>query len=180
MQKEDASPPRTPERYLDYLQNLARFAAPPRIRATNSPSDLVQETVRIAWEKGGQFRGATDSQYRSWLRHILFQQIALACRRLIPLAGRPVSLDAQAGNAAGRTPAHDSTPSKALVRSERDLRLAAALGRLPAEQRQALELRYFENLRVTDVAARMNRSEGSVSGLIGRGARALHRELNGS
>lgn len=180
MTNEDADRPRTPEQYLDYLKNLARSAAPPRIRRTNSPSDLVQETMRIACEKGDQFRGTTDNQYRSWLRRILFQQIALACRRLIPLAGRPVSLDTQGGNAAGRSPAHDSTPSKTFARSERELRLAAALGRLPADQRQALELRYFENLSVIDVATRMNRSEGAVCRLIGRGTQALRHRLDES
>lgn len=176
MPNEDVHRPRTPEQYLDYLQNLARFAAPPRIRRTNAPSDLVQETIRIAYEKGGQFRGTTDDQYRSWLKRILLQQIALACRRLTPPLARPLSLDTESS----ATLAHDSTPSKTLGRSERDLRLATALARLPADQRQALELRYFENLRVIDVAARMNRSEGAVSGLIGRGAQALRRELNGS
>jgi RNA polymerase sigma-70 factor (ECF subfamily) len=56
------------------------------------------------------------------------------------------------------------------------LRLAAALGRLPEDQRQVVELHHLKGLTVAEVAEQMGRTRASVVGLLFRGLKKL-REL---
>jgi RNA polymerase sigma-70 factor, ECF subfamily len=69
-----------------------------------------------------------------------------------------------------------SNPSDKAIRSEQMIELAAALRRLPDDQRIALELRYLGGLTVAAVAEQMGRGPESVTGLLYRGTRTL-REL---
>jgi RNA polymerase sigma factor (sigma-70 family) len=52
-----------------------------------------------------------------------------------------------------------------------------ALGHLPAQQRTALVLRFYEDLPVRDVAALMRVREGTVKSLVHRGLERLRREI---
>jgi RNA polymerase sigma-70 factor (sigma-E family) len=52
-----------------------------------------------------------------------------------------------------------------------------ALGRLPANQRAALVLRYWEDLPVREVAALLRVREGTVKSLVHRGLARLREEL---
>ena len=58
------------------------------------------------------------------------------------------------------------------------MELTEALGRLPVDQRTAVELRYLHGLAVPDVAVQMGRSTVSVTGLLYRGMKLL-REVMG-
>ena len=51
------------------------------------------------------------------------------------------------------------------------------MNRLPADYREALRCRYLEGMAVNDIAARMNRSSGSVLMLCNRGLKALRLEM---
>ena len=55
----------------------------------------------------------------------------------------------------------------------------AAVGRLPAERRRALVLRFVEEMSTTEIAGVLGRSEGAVRVLIHRGLRAVARDLGG-
>jgi RNA polymerase sigma-70 factor (ECF subfamily) len=55
--------------------------------------------------------------------------------------------------------------------------LKDALAELPHDQREVLVLRHFAGFSPTEIATRMERSEGSVHGLHHRGRRALKAEL---
>ena len=69
-----------------------------------------------------------------------------------------------------------STPSQQAMRHEQLLALAAALARLPDEQRQAIELHHLRGLPLAEVAVQMQRTKGAVAALIFRGVKRL-REL---
>src|SRR5262249_56952122 len=69
------------EAYRDYLRLLAGLHLDPRLRGKLDPSDVVQETLARAHEKGGQFRGGTEAQRAAWLRQILANELAPAVRR---------------------------------------------------------------------------------------------------
>jgi DNA-directed RNA polymerase specialized sigma24 family protein len=66
-----------------------------------------------------------------------------------------------------------SSAASCVFRGEAALHLAAALERLPADQRKAVELRYIEERPFHEIATEMERSVGSVAGLIRRGVEAL-------
>jgi RNA polymerase sigma-70 factor (ECF subfamily) len=173
-----AGEPRPLEQYRDYLRFLARLQFDPRLRGQLDPSDMVQEALLTAHQKLDQFRGQTDAELAAWLRAILANHIAYAVRRFGRRCGDQArSLEAALEQSSARFEAlvasDASSPSAGLMRSERLFRLATALGKLPEDQRTALELRHLRAMSVPEVCAIMGRSYSSVAGLLLRGSRAL-------
>jgi RNA polymerase sigma-70 factor (ECF subfamily) len=172
-------------RYRDYLRVLARVQLPVQLRGKLDPSDLVQQTLLRAHEKRSQFRGHSSAEEAGWLRAILANTLAEAARRFGRQqrdVSRERSLEAALAESSARIEAwlatHESSPSDLALRHEQQLRLAAALPRLPDDQRQAVELRHFGGMTIADIACEMGRSEIAVTGLIRRGLHRL-RELLG-
>jgi RNA polymerase sigma-70 factor (ECF subfamily) len=73
-----------------------------------------------------------------------------------------------------------ASPGEQAERKEQWLRLAEAIDRLPEDQRDVIVLRDLEGLPVAEIAARLGRTEKSVSGLYLRGRRRLRELLNDS
>jgi RNA polymerase sigma-70 factor (ECF subfamily) len=67
------------------------------------------------------------------------------------------------------------SPSTAAVQSEELAKIAAALDQLPEQQRQVIQLIYFERLPQAEVAERIGRSEDAVRGLVARAVARLAR-----
>jgi RNA polymerase sigma-70 factor (ECF subfamily) len=172
------SAPRPLEQYREYLRLLARLQLDPRLRGQFDPSDIVQETLLKAHEHLAQFRGRTDDELRAWLRAILARTLIDSVRRFGRQGGdRARSLEADLEQSSAKLEAllasDQSSPSQGAARAERLVELAEALGRLPADQRTAVELRYLSGLSVPAVAEQMGRSTVSVTGLLYRGMKAL-------
>ena len=172
------------EAYRDYLRLLAGVQLDPRLRGKLDPSDVVQETLARAHEKGEQFRGHTEAQRAAWLRQILANQLAAAVRRYLDAgkrdARRERSLSVAVEDSSARLEAllaaDQPSPSQQAVRHEELRRLAEALARLPEDQRQAIELHHLHGLPVEEVARTLGRSESATGGLLRRGLKRL-REL---
>ncbi|WP_165229415.1 sigma-70 family RNA polymerase sigma factor [Aquisphaera insulae] len=178
MKQATPSPVQPPAHFRDYLHLLARRTLDPRLRTLLDPSDLVQQTLVTAIEKIDQFRGRTNAEMAGWLRMILANQLARATRRHINHpAGRLNSLEAQLARSSGRLElllaGNDPSPGSAVARAELAVKLAAAIARLPEDQRTAIELRHLEALPVAGVAEKMGRSIPAVAGLLFRAARQL-------
>jgi RNA polymerase sigma-70 factor (ECF subfamily) len=176
--------PRPLEQYGDYLRLLARLQLDPRLRGPMDPSDIAQQTLLKAHENLQSFRGKTDLELQAWLRAILAQQLASCARKHGRQHVQARSLGAAIEQSSARLElllaCEQSSPSQATIRSERLIELANALATLPKEQRTAVELRYLGGLSVADVAARMNRSTVSVTGLLYRGTKALRERMGHS
>jgi RNA polymerase sigma-70 factor, ECF subfamily len=177
--------PRPLESFRDYLRLLARLQLDPRLQAKLDPSDVVQETLLKAHAKLGQFRGATEAELAAWLRRILANTLAEALRRYRAGnrdVGRERSLEAALEESSLRLErwlAEDRpAPGQRAERQEQLRRLAAALDRLPQDQRRAVELHHLRGRPVADVARELGRSPAAVGALLYRGLRAL-RELLG-
>jgi len=171
------------EKYRAYLRLLAGLQIDPRLRTKLDASDVVQETLLKAHEKIGQFRGQSDAEMAGWLRQILANQLAQALRQfgrqrrdLALERSIEANLEHSSRRLEGWLAAEGSSPSQQAERHEQTLRLAVALAQLPEEQRSALEMRYLQGRPVADIAALMERSEPSVTGLLRRGLKKL-REL---
>ena len=170
------------ERYRAYLGLLARAQPPAPLRGQLGASDIVQQTLLQAHRKREQFRGHSEEEYRAWLRAILACLLADAARRCSPRrGGQARSLERALEESSQRLErwlaADESSPSQGLMRQERLLGLAEALGRLPEDQRTALELRYLQGLSVGEVCRRMGRGTPSVANLLYRGLKALRGRL---
>jgi RNA polymerase sigma-70 factor (ECF subfamily) len=173
----------SPDQFRDYLCLLARLQIDPRLRAKLDPSDVAQETLLRAHEKRDQFRGTTPAEMAAWLRQILANGLAQHLRRY-GAQRRDLALERSMGAAVETSSARleawladgGDGPGSAAERNELLLRLAAALSRLPDDQRTALELRYLQELPVADITREMGRTEPAVAGLLRRGLKRL-REL---
>jgi RNA polymerase sigma-70 factor, ECF subfamily len=170
-------------RYRDYLRVLARLHLSARLRVKLDASDIVQQTILHAHAKRAQFRGATEAEWLGWLRAILANTLAATIREL-NTAAREVSrersleteLEHSSARLEGLLAADQASPSDCAVRGEELLRLAAALERLPDDQRRVVELHHLKGLTVAEVAAEIGRTRPAVVGLLFRGLKRL-REL---
>jgi RNA polymerase sigma-70 factor (ECF subfamily) len=172
------------EAYRDYLRLLARTQLGPRLQAKLDASDIAQQAILQAHQAQGQFRGTTEAERLAWLRAILANVLAAVTRRFearVRDVGRERSLEADLEQSSSRLEclfaADETSPSQRAVRCEELLRLAAALTRLPEDQRQAVELHYLKGLTVADVAEQMGRSRAAVVGLLFRGLKKLRQLL---
>jgi RNA polymerase sigma-70 factor (ECF subfamily) len=174
-----------PERYRDYLDLLSRVGLDARLRALADSSDVVQKTLLRAHERIGQFRGTSEAEFLAWLRAILARQLADLARR----AGRvhwekKQSLEAALEQSSARLASwladEQPSPGEQAQRGELLLHLAEALARLPQDQRMAVELHHLEGYSVPEDGRRMDRSAGSVAGLLHRGLKALRAHLGDS
>ena len=177
-----AQPDRGPalERYRDYLRLLARLQLDPRFRAKLDPSDIVQQTLLQAHRALDQFTYRGDAELAAWLRQILARQIADAARHLGRSrrdAGRERSLEAELEASSARLEAvlasDTSSPSARADRNEQLLRLADALARLPAAQREAVTLHHLQGQTLAEVAAHLDRTPVAIMGLLHRGLKGL-------
>ena len=170
-------------RYRAILRVQARMLRlDPRLTQRLDESDLVQETLARAHQNGGQFRGITEAERVAWLRRIFERVVADWIDREYAQKRRPdreLSLHALT-ESSGRLDAWlagpPAPPERPLELRELKLELAAALDRLDLDQRDAVILRYLQELPVPEVARRMGRTEKSVAGLLYRGLVRL-REL---
>jgi RNA polymerase sigma-70 factor, ECF subfamily len=168
------------ERYRDYLRLLAGLQMDGWLQGKLDPSDVVQETLLRAHEKYDQFRGRTEEELAAWLRQILANELAQAVRRFTTQArdvGRERSLEAAVEESAARLEqwlsASQDTPGQQLERQEELLRLAAALGQLPEDQRKAVELHHLKDCPVAEIAMQLGRSPAAVGALLYRGLQKL-------
>jgi RNA polymerase sigma-70 factor (ECF subfamily) len=173
------------EGYRDYLRLLARTHLGPRLQAKLDASDVAQQAMLQAHQSQGQFRGTSEGEKLAWLRTILANVLAAAARRF-ETGTRDVArerslegdLEQSSSRLEGLFAADQTSPSQRAVRGEELLRLAAALTRLPDDQRQVVELHHLQGLPVAEVAARMGRTRPAVVGLLFRGLKKLRHLLH--
>ena len=174
----DDDTPRSLERYRDYLLLLARAQLAENARAMIDPSDVVQQTLLKAHERLNQFRGTSHAEMAGWLRTMLAHQIVDAARRLgRGVEGLARSIEDKIGESSARLEAwlasDDPPTDEQMLREEQLLGLARALGSLPDDQREALELRHLQGLSVPEIAACTGRTTAGVAGLLRRGLAKL-------
>ena len=170
-------------RYRQYLLLLARVEIDPRLREKLDPSDVVQQTMLVAYQKRDQFRGTSESEKAAWLRQILANNLVDALRamgRQKRDVAREQSLEIKIEQSSQQIgswlAAEQSTPSQKLDQHEQAIRLADALAQLPPAQREALVLQNWDNWSLAGIAEHMGRTPAAVAGLLKRGLKRL-REL---
>ena len=169
--------------YRPYLRHVAGRRMPKLVQKRVDASDIVQQTLVDAVRGLPEFRGQTEPEFTAWMMRLLERNLLMSVRNHT-LGKRDVRLEQEWGDGSGsavliwQTLAADgSSPASSVFRGEAALHLAAALEKLPPDQRTAVELRYIEQLPLAAIADEMGRSVGSVAGLIRRGVDALASEL---
>jgi RNA polymerase sigma-70 factor (ECF subfamily) len=125
--------------YGNYYQRLTRLLARMSVRREDI-EEVINDTFWVVWTKAGEFRGA--SQLSTWIIGIAYRRALNALRRakLRPVAD------------------HEFDEDSVSVGSSEDEEtnqqwLSLGLGRLPVEQRMALELTYTLGHSCEEVAA---------------------------
>lgn len=174
-------------RYESYLRMLARMQMRQAYQAKLSVSDIVQQTMTQAVAAIDTFRGATEAEFRGWLRQILSRHLTHLDRDLHRDKRdirRECSMEQKLASSSlrleGMLAANIGTPSQQAVACESVIALAQAIESLPEAQRDAVRLHYLEGLKLSEVAARLEKSTGAIAGLLHRGMKALRESLTNS
>ena len=119
--------------------------------------DRFEERARPADGEGA-------STFRVWLFQIARNQVGRARRRPTEPIGETVVAD-------------PLDVESAAVRRDEARAAWRAVGRLPGERRQAMVLRFVDELSTAEIAGVLGRSEGAVRVLIHRALRSVARDL---
>jgi RNA polymerase sigma-70 factor (ECF subfamily) len=139
---------------------LVRVAG--RLAAPGSRDDVLQEALTTAWRRQASYDPDRGS-VRAWLLVITADQARRSWRRYRiwhPLADE--------------LPAAAPDPA---VRADTETDIEAAVRRLPRRQRLAVQLRYYADLDVDDIAAVMRCSAGTVKSTLHDARCALRARL---
>lgn len=132
------------------------------VRDMDDAEELMLDAFAAAAARTSIFAGR--SSFRTWLfaigRHLALRALR---RRRTPDVPEP--------------PQDGGSPETALLRSERDRQLYAALERLHPDYRQTLYLLYFEDMDAEEAARVTGKSKKQIYNLTERGKKALRSEL---
>ncbi len=162
------------------------------VRRKIEADDLFQETSAEAIRSIGEVDLADRDPF-NWLCQVAERRIIDAHRRFFGSqkrdAGREVSLNAGGSTSDTSRPglinllvASMTSASQAFSRDQRQMKLLAALEKLPEDHREALRLRYLENLPSKDIAEKLGKSDGAVRVMLTRSLAKLQQilELEGT
>jgi len=173
------------EDFRPYLRMLAQRQLDQKLQVRVDPSDVVQQTCLEASRDIPQFRGGSEGEWIKWLRQILEHNVGELIRRHAVTQKRSVNRERSMDQSRGDLPGlkhfligDQSTPSQRAMRSERAVELARLLDSLPADQCEALRLRYFEGFSLSQLAEALQRSEVAVAGLLKRGLQKLREAIH--
>ncbi len=127
-------------------------------------ADLVQESFLAVLEAASRYR--PQGRFRSYLLRVLVHRAISSKRRRAPLLLEEAD---RIPDPQDRTADLDLADQKARVRDH--------LAQLPARQRMALVLRFYEELSYREIARIMETSEKTVERLLSRGRESLRRAL---
>ena len=172
------------ECFRPYLAVLARQGLRAMLSGKFDESDIVQDTLLRAHRARGKVEGKPQGELLAWLRTILANRLIDLHRRFGSQRRsieRERSLDAILDESSYRLgenlPGDDSSPSGKAARNEAMVSVAAALERLSPTQRDAIELKYLNDLSFSEVADTMGLSRDQVAGLIRRGLEKLRMQM---
>jgi RNA polymerase sigma-70 factor (ECF subfamily) len=120
--------------------------------------DVVQEAFLSLWRSGARY-DRTRGSVRSWVLSVVHNRAIDAFRRETVRTSRNVSDE----TVAERMPAADLTDAE-VERRDEARQVRSALGALPADQRQVIELAFFGGFTHTQIAEMLKLPTGTVKG----------------
>ncbi len=151
------------------------------LRRKIEPQDVLQEVSISALQSLAEI-DLNDRDPFLWLCQLAHRRIIDSHRRFLASQKRSARREvAQQGPAAetGKGDFFDmlvvtmTSPSQAFSRNQRHARLEQALASLPDDAREALRLRYVENLPSKEIAERLGKTDGAVRVLLTRSLKRL-------
>ena len=161
------------------------------LRSKIEPEDLVQEMIIRAVQQAAFF-AQNDRDPFGILCHFAQECIVDAHRRLVHAQKRSAKRETPLGHGGGSSNsskegsggglinllvASITSPSRALSRNDREFRMWEALADLPEEQREALRMRYYENMPSKEIAEKLGKTDGAIRVMLTRALDKLQKIL---
>lgn len=152
------------ERYKELLYRTA-FA---HVKQEALALDLVSETIVRGYEHVGKLR--EPKYFKTWLIRILLNTIADDYRK----NKRVVSMETEdmewAAEAIAQKDGSQANPESAV---EEKLDLLAALEKLPEKQKSVIVLKYYDDLKISEIASVLELPEGTVKAYLHKAKETL-------
>jgi RNA polymerase sigma-70 factor (ECF subfamily) len=164
-----------------YYPRIYRFAFL-RLGNAEDAADVASNTFCSALRKLHTFQFRRSDSIYPWL-HRIAGNLVVDLVRAQPSGGM-LSLDAHAAEDLDSfleyLPADGLSPQELVERTEVQEIVREAIGKLPAEQARAVDLRFLGDLSIREIAQALDRSEGAVKSLLHRALVALRQHLKSS
>lgn len=146
-----------------HFRTLYRFF---RSKVSTGVEDLVQQTLLACAESAHRFRG--ESTFKTYLLAIARTQLFMHLRKYARKGKQVDRLEDSIADVLG-------SPSRGLAGRDEQNLVLAALQHIPVDLQIAVELHYWEEMRIDDIALVMEIPPGTVKSRLNR-ARRLVRE----
>lgn len=146
------------------------------VRDPHDAEDLVQELFLAIWRAAGRYR--PEAPFRAYLFRIASNLATSHLRRRSYRAAASVDELLESGRETATSRPEDD-PARSYEMDELRRRYEAALARLPAEWRVALELRVGRELSYQEIAEAMGKSVPAVESILVRARERIAGELGG-
>jgi RNA polymerase sigma-70 factor (ECF subfamily) len=158
----------------DRMSELAYGLANRVLGDADAAEDVVQDAFLRIWHRADRYEPDKGAA-RPWILRVVRN---LAIDRL-RTSGARSRAETKSQTDPALTPVPER-PDEAASRSERSRTLRAALAELPAEQRRAIEIAYFEGLSHSEIAERERMPLGTVKTRIRDGVLRLKEKFVGA
>ena len=169
----------------DLLVLVAHRLVPPGLRHRFRESDLVQETLLIALKQRDRLGGMTPDEQTRYLcgvlRRVAQERVRNECRRRRdPRREERLSRYTDTMSERLETELSDRAddPAAALERLELWRSIAAAVARLPEQQRNVFESHFLDGLSHAETASRLGLTPGQVKHALRSGVSFVRAALN--
>ena len=152
-----------------------------------SADDILQETYFDVIRNISRQTRDDENAFEAWLRAIAVNRIRDAARSAsakkrggdhAQVTAKADPYRSTAGNLVEEFANDSVTASRVAAKAEAVTAMQIELARLPEDQQQALVLLYFDQLSYEAIADAMNRTPGSVRGLIKRARQKLRTQMD--
>ncbi|WP_437288472.1 sigma-70 family RNA polymerase sigma factor [Sorangium sp. So ce406] len=162
--------------YSPLLEDWASLRLGKRHPGIARPSDIAQEAAIRAFRAISTFKGTTQAEWLSWLRSIVETCTNQAFR---DAARKKRDRAAETPLEERELPAQQPSPSQAAAVEEQWRQVFGLIFELPEEQRKVIWLYHLRDLRLSEVARSMGKTDAAAAGLLRRGLEALRARLTG-
>lgn len=148
-----------------HFRTLFRFF---RSKVSHGVEDLVQQTLLACSESAHRFRG--DSSFKTYLLAIARTQLLMHLRKYARKGKQIDQLETSIADVLG-------SPSVVVAGKDEQKLVLAALRHIPIDLQIAVELHYWEEMRIDDIAVVVGIPSGTVKSRLNRARRLVREQI---
>lgn len=159
------------ECHRDRLRKMVLARMDPRLATRVAPSDVVQDTLTLAYQRLSQYVQERPMPFYAWLRQMAWERLTQLYQHHIQVQKRSVTREetnrCYLSNDSVASMAHHlvstgSSPSRNVVRVEMQKRVRSSLAQMETIDREVLVMRHLEQLQIDEIASLLGISGAAV------------------